>query len=138
MNMLSDLATWLVSTSTGFGQIGTGSTYPVYKLQKPASTGNMHVLYLSGGVSPDEIYDFTIDNPTVQIITLSAATSDLGYQQAMRVQNRFRHVANMRLPTTTGSHYVFITPVQPPIGLGMDANGRMQWSQNFSVKVSYD
>ena len=138
MNMLDDLATWLISTSTGFGQIGVGTTYPVYKLQKPASTGNMHVLYLSGGPGPEVIHDFTIDNPGLQVITLSAATSDLGYKQALIIQNRLRHVSNMRLPTSTGSYYVFISPNQSPIGLGLDQTGRMQWSQNFSVKMSYE
>jgi hypothetical protein len=138
MNMLNDIATWLVSTSTGMGQIGTGSTYPVYRLQKPASTANMHVLYQYGGPAPEDLYDFTVDNPGLQVITLSAATSDLGYSKALLIQNRLRHVSNMRVPTSTGSYYIYIMPVQSPIGLGMDANGRMQWSQNFSVKISYD
>ena len=140
MNVLDDIRTWLISTSTGFDNIGEGlgTSYPVYKLQKPASTGNMHVLYLYGGPAPDDIYLVTLDNPALQVITLSAATSDLGFNQALKVQNRLRHVANMKLPTSTGSYYVYIMPNQSPIGLGMDANGRMQWSQNFSIKVSYD
>ncbi len=138
MNILDDVATWLASTSTGFGQIGVGSTYAIYKMQKPTSTENMHVLYQYGGPAPDDVYDFTIDNPGLQIITLSAATSDLGYKQALIVQNRLRHVANMKIPTSTGSYYIYIMPNQSPIALGLDVNGRMQWSQNFSVKVSYD
>jgi len=138
MNMLEDIATWLVSTSTGFGQIGPGSTYTVYKYQKPATTGNMIVLYQSGGFSPDTITDFSIDNPGLQVITLSAATSDLGYAQSLKVQNRLRFVANMGIPTSTGSHYVYIIPSHAPIPLGLDEEKRMQWSQNFRVKVSYD
>jgi hypothetical protein len=98
----------------------------------------MHVLYLSGGPGPEVIHDFTIDNPGLQVITLSAATSDLGYKQALIIQNRLRHVANMQLPTTTGSYYVFVSPNQSPTALGLDQTGRMQWSQNFSVKISYD
>jgi hypothetical protein len=140
MNVLDDIRTWLISSSTGTKQIGEGlgESYPVYKLQKPASTANMSILYQSGGPAPDDIYELAIDNPGLQIVTLSAATSDLGYNQALKVQNRLRHVSNMKLPTSTGSYYVYIMPVQSPIGLGLDDNMRMQWSQNFSVKVSYD
>lgn len=139
MNILDDIKTWLMSTSTGFGNIGEGlgTTYPIYKLQKPASTGNMHVLYLYGGPAPDDIYQITIDNPGLQVITLSAATSDLGFNRALMVQNRLRHVSNMNIPGSTGSYYIYIMPVQSPIALGLDNNMRMQWSQNFSVKVSY-
>jgi hypothetical protein len=97
----------------------------------------MHVLYQYGGPAPDDVYAVTLDNPGLQVITLSAATSDIGYQQALKIQNRLRHVSNMWLPTSTGSYYIYIIPVQSPIGLGLDVNGRMQWSQNFSVKMSY-
>ena len=136
--MLNDIATWLGSTSTGFRQVGPGSTYSIYKYNRPASTGNMHILYQSGGPGPDVLYE-TIDNPGLQIITLSAATSDLGYEQALKVQNRLRFVSNMKLPTSSsGSYYISISPNQSPIAMGMDPIGRMQWSQNFRVKVSYD
>ncbi len=138
MNILNDIATWLASTSTGFGQIGSGSTYAIYKYQKPASTENMHILYMSGGTRPDILSDFSIDNPSFQVITLSAATSDLGFNQALKIQNRLRFIANRKIPTSTGSHYIYIYPIQAPIALGLDENRRMQWSQNFSVKVSYD
>ena len=139
MNMINDIATWLASTSTGFGQIGGGSTaYTIYKYQRPQSTANMHIIYQYGGPGPDQVYDFSIDNPGLQVVTLSAATSDLGYAVALKVQNRLRFVSNMRIPTSTGSHYIYIIPNQSPIALGLDEYRRMQWSQNFSVKISYD
>jgi hypothetical protein len=139
MNMLNDIATWLASTSTGFKQVGGGSTaYAIYKYQRPVSTGNMHILYQSGGMGPEVMYE-TIDNLGLQIITLSAATSDLGYSAALTVQNRLRFISNMCIPTTsTGGYYIYIAPTQSPIALGLDENKRMQWSQNFRVKMSYD
>jgi len=136
MNMLNDLATWLGSSSTGFKQIGPGSSYTIYKYQRPASTANMHVLYQYGGPGPDVTLLY-LDNPSLQVITLSAATSDLGYNQALIVQNRLRFVSSMNLPTSTGSYYVFIQPVQSPIAMGLDSDRRMQWSQNFQIKMSY-
>ena len=138
MNMLNDLAAWLGSSSTGYKQVGAGSTYAIYKFQKPASTQNMHVLYQSGGMGPDVLYE-TIDNLGLQVITLSAATSDLGYAQALKVQNRLRFVSNIMIPNTSaGSYYISIAPTQSPVALGLDENMRMQWSQNFRVKMSYD
>jgi hypothetical protein len=137
--MLNDIASWLASTSTGFKQVGGGSTtYAVYKYQRPASTANMHILYQSGGMGPDVLIE-RIDNLGLQVITLSAATSDLGYSAALTVQNRLRFVSNMLIPNTSaGSHYIYIAPTQSPIALGLDESKRMQWSQNFRVKMSYD
>ena len=138
MNILDDIATWLVSTSTGFGQVGTGTTYTVYKTKKPASTGNFHVIYQYGGVSPEPLSDGTIDNPRLNVLTLSAATSDLGYAAALTVSNRLRYVANRYIPSATSdSYYLSITPLQSPEAIGEDQVGRMQWVQNFQVSVSY-
>lgn len=140
MNILDDIATWITSSSTGIsGAIGggTSSAYPVYKGKMPPSTGNMYIIYQYGGVSPEPIRDGTIDNPRLSVRTVTAATSDNGYLAALIVSNRLRYVANRNIPTSTGSYYIMITPLQSPESLGVDSNGRMQWVQNFQVSVSY-
>lgn len=140
MNVLADISVWLASSSTGIsGTIGGGvsSSYPVYQMKMPASTGNFHVLYQYGGMAPEPISDGTIDNPRVQVKTVSSATSDSGYQAALTAQNRLRYVVNRTIPTSTGSYYLSIIPLQAPESIGVDSNGRMQWVQNFQVSVSY-
>ena len=142
MNILDDIAPWLASTSTGISgsQIGGGvsTAYPVYRSRMPASTGNMYVVYQYGGMAPDPIADGTIDNPRLQLKTVSAATSDNVYNYALTAQNRLRYVCNRSLPTSTGNYYVSILPLQSPESLGVDSNGRMQWVQNFQIQVSYN
>lgn len=137
MNMLDDIATWLVSTSTGIGQIGTGTTYAVYKLQQPPSTLNMAVLYQYGGLAPIPLFDGTVDNPRLNVRTISSATSDLGYNAALVISNRLRYVVNRKVPTDTGSYYWSIEPLQSPEFIGADENGMMQWIQNFQIVVTY-
>jgi len=140
MNVLDDVAVWLASTSTGVSGIiggGVSTAMPVYTMKQPASTGNMYVIYQYGGMAPEPIADGTIDNPRVQVKTISSATSDSGYSAALTAQNRLRYVANRYLPTSTGNLYLHILPLQSPESLGVDANDRMEWVQNFQVQVTY-
>ena len=140
MNILDDIAAWLaIASTTGFGAIGppVASSYPIYKTKMPASTGNFYVIYQYGGMAPEPLSDGWIDNPRLQIKTVSSATSDNGYQAALTAQNRIRYVVNRYLPTSTGNLYISIVPLQAPESLGTDANGRMQWVQNFQVQVTY-
>jgi len=139
MNILDDIAPWLASTSTGYGQIGTGvsTAMPVYRSRMPASTGNMYVIYQYGGMAPLPLSDGTIDFPRLQLKTVTSATSDNGYNAALIAQNRLRYVVNKSLPTSTGNYYIGIVPLQSPESLGVDSNGRMQWVQNFQIEVSY-
>lgn len=139
MNVLSDLRTWLISSSTGYAQIGPGlSTATVYLNKRPASTGNFIVIRQYGGLAPTAIADGTIDNPRVQVELLTAVTSDSGYKTALAIQNRLRFVSNMWIPTSTGDLFLSIDPLQSPNPLGTDENNRMQWVQNFQIKVSYN
>ncbi len=142
MNTLDELATWIASTSTGISgtQIGGGvsTAYPVYKSRQPASTGNMYVITQYGGMAPELLADGTIDNPRVQIRTVSSATSDNGYQAALTASNRLRYVVNRAIPTSTAANtYLSISPLQSPECLGPDANNRMVWVQNFQISVTY-
>lgn len=140
MNVLSDMKTWLTSSSTGYGQIGAGSTaWTVYLNKRPASTGNIIVLHQYGGLAPTAIADGTIDNPRVQVELLTAVTSDSGYYTALAIQNRLRYVSNMWIPnTSSGDLFFSIDPLQSPMPLGVDENNRMQWVQNFQVSISYN
>jgi hypothetical protein len=141
MNLLVEVASWLASTSTGITgtEIGPGvsTAYPVYRTRMPASTGNFYTLYQYGGMAPEPIAGGTIDNPRLQVRTVSAATSDSGYYAALTAQNRLRFVCNRTIPTSTGSYYLSIVPVQAPESMGADSNDRMHWVQNFQVQVSY-
>lgn len=139
MNALSDIRVWLTSSSTGYAQVGPGSTaWTVYLNKRPASTGNFIVLHQYGGFAPTAIADGTIDNPRMQVELLTAVTSDSGYQTALAIQNRLRYVSNMWIPTSTGDLFFAIDPLQSPNPLGVDENNRMQWVQNFQIKVSYN
>lgn len=139
MNILDDIATWLstAAPSTGYDQVGPCVSYTVYKLKQPPTTGNMYIIYQYGGLPPEPVRDGTIDNPRLNVRTVSSATSDGGYQAALTIQNRLRYVANRWLPTSTGNLYLSIVPLQSPESLGVDANGRHQWVQNFQVSVTY-
>jgi len=115
------------------------STMTVYLNKRPASTGNFVVLHQYGGMAPFPISDGTIDNPRVQVELLTAVTSDSGYKTALAIQNRLRYVSNMWIPTSsTGDLFYSISPLQAPNPLGVDANNRMQWVQNFQITVSYN
>lgn len=138
MNVLSDIRSWLISSSTGYAQVGPGlSTHTVYLNKRPASTGNFIVLHQYGGMAPVAIYGGVIDQPRVQVELLTAVTSDSGYQTALAIQNRLRYVSNMWIPTSTGDLFFSIDPLQAPNPLGVDENGRMQWVQNFQISLSY-
>jgi hypothetical protein len=88
-------------------------------------------------MAPDTVYGATVDHPRMQVKTISAASSDAGYNAALIAQNRLRYVANAYLPTTTGNLYWMIMPLQSPESMGEDENGRMVWVQNFQVTVTY-
>lgn len=138
MNILGDIAVWLASSSTGYSMIGPGvaSSMPVYQSKMPASTGNFYVIYQYGGMAPDPISDGYIDNPRIQVKTVTSASSDNGYLAALTAQNRLRYVSRT-IPTSTGTLLISCIPLQSPESLGADENGRMHWIQNFQLSISY-
>jgi hypothetical protein len=137
MSYLDDIRSWVISTSSGNGYIGQGSTYPCYVGKEPASTANMHILYTYAGMAPERIADAYIDKPRFQVKTVSAASSDNGYNAALTIQNRLRFVCNRTIPTSSGTQFIEIYPLASPESIGADENGRMQWIQNFQVQFTY-
>ena len=138
MNMLYEVGTFLTTSRTGFDSIGTLGT-DVFLTNHPDTTGNCITLIQYSGPAETEVFGVYIDQPHLQITTITSTThADLGYAKAFVVQNRLRQITNSYVPTTTGSWYLKISPIQSaPTWIGKDALGRGQWVQNFAVQLSY-
>lgn len=120
--MLDDLANYCASN--GLGTIGVN----IFELYLPDQANNAIMIKETGGpiLDPSSKY-LPFKTPTFQVITRNSSET-VGIAQALVVRNLFHRLVN----TTIGSTYFYyILMVQEPQGIGMDNNGRYEWSQNF-------
>ncbi len=123
--LLDDLGDYLETQSLGV--VNTD----IFLGNQPDKPDNCVTLFEYSGDPPDHSRDSRIDRPGLQVIARNTSYVD-GRQKLQQIQNL---IDGLNGVTINGTRYISIFANQSPMPLGKDESGRMEWSQNYSVRV---
>jgi Bacteriophage minor capsid protein len=130
MAVTDEIAAKLVAG--GVGVLGS-SIFIGSRTALPSGAGPYLTLIETGGYLPIRTHNST-SNPAYQRPSFQIMCRASGYKAArLMCQNAYDALAGVRNVTLNGTWYLEISPMQEPIDMGLDENGRARVAFNIEV-----
>jgi hypothetical protein len=129
--LLEDMRTYLAAQSTRLTSTNITLSF------MPDTPDTVCTLYESGGVFPLHFFTTSTGTRGYERPGLQTITRSTSYKTARLIAGdiyrRLDEVANVKLPTSTGTYYVRVGAVQSPFLIDRDRNDRFRVGCNFDI-----